>query len=160
MNLTKFGALKITLSIAYMKTKILLLFMTVFALTFSACSDDDESGDGNTEMTVMLSVYYEMQNSAYEYPDSNSKVYVFRGTEFTRSNYEYKGEGKFYNKENGQWSDAKQSLSMESSTVIPIKCNYDCTIAIESAHYDGSYAIKTKLLSDKDKNVKVVFPAQ
>ena len=56
MNLTKFGALKTTLSIAYMKTKILLLFMTVFALTFSACSDDDEGGDESTEMTVMLAV--------------------------------------------------------------------------------------------------------
>jgi hypothetical protein len=141
-----------------MKSK-LLLFMAIFALAFLACSDDDE-GSGDTEMTVMLSVYYEMANSDYEYPDSNSKVYVFRGTDFTNSKYEYKGEGKFYNKENGNWSDAKQTLSMGNSVVIPIKCTYDCTIAVESAHYDGSFAIKTKSLNDKDKTVKVVFSAQ
>lgn len=160
MNLTKFGALKTTLSIAYMKTKILLLFMTVFALTFSACSDDDEGGDESTEMTVMLRVVCILQGSGTETPDSNSKVYVFRSTEFTGSNYEYKGEGKFYNKQSGNWSEAKQSLSMENKVVIPIKCSYDCTIVIESEYYKGRYDVKTKLLSDKDKNVKVVFLAQ
>jgi hypothetical protein len=132
--------------------------MVIFALAFSACGDDE--GGGNTEMTVMVSVYFMMQNSETESPDSNSKVYVFRGTEFAGSKYEYKGDGKFYNKENGNWSEAKQSLSMGNSVVLPVKCNYDCTIVVESAYYEGSYAIKIKLLSDKDKTVKVVFPAQ
>lgn len=145
---------------AYMKTKILLLFMTVFALTFSACSDDDEGGDGNTEMTVMLRVVCILQGSQTESPDPNSKVYVFKGTEFAGSDYEYKGEGRFYNTKNGQSSTAKQNLSMENKIVIPIKCNYDCTIVVESAHYEGSYEIRTKLLSDKEKDVKIVFTAQ
>ena len=140
-----------------MKSK-LLLFMAIFALAFSACSDDEGSSD--TEMTVMVSVYFLMENSETESPDSNSKVYVFRGTEFTDSKYEYRGDGKFYNKETGNWSEAKQSLSMGNSVVLPVKCTYDCTIAVESAYYDGSFAIKTKSLNDKDKTVKVVFPAQ
>ena len=49
---------------------------------------------------------------------------------------------------------------MENKVVIPIKCSYDCTIVIESEYYKGRYDVKTKLLSDKDKNVKVVFLAQ
>lgn len=141
-----------------MKTKILLLFMTVFALTFSACSDDE--GGGSNEMTVMLRVVCILQGSETETPDSNSKVYVFRGTEFINSKYEYKGEGRFYNKENGHNAEAKQSLSMENKVVIPIKCSYDCTIVVESEYYKGSYAIKTKLLSDSDKNIKVIFPVK
>lgn len=140
-----------------MKSKLFLL-MSIFALVFSSCGDDDEGGD--TKMTVLLRVYYLMENSQTPSPDSYSKVYVFRGVEFSNSKYEYKGDGKFYNRENGQWTDAKQSLSMDDSVVIPIVCNYDCTITVESAHYEGRHVIKTKLLSDKDKNVEIVFPAQ
>lgn len=141
-----------------MKTK-LLIFLPMIALFFSSCGDDDKDIESK-EMTVLVSVYYEMTNSEHEYPDSNSDVYVFRGTEFTDSKFEYKGEGKFYNKDNGNWSEAKQTLSMGNSVVIPVKCSYDCTIVVESAYYKGSYEVKTKSLKDKDKTIKVVFPAK
>ena len=143
-----------------MKKTLLFLFLTVCALSFNSCSDDDNGGDPATDGKILVSVYYKMENSEYEYPDSQSKIFIIRGVGFTNSNFEYKGEGKFYNKDKGEWTEPVQKLSNEDNVTIEIKCDYDCTVVAESAHIEGKYEVKEKLQKDKDRSVKIVFPAK
>jgi len=144
-----------------MKKTLLFLFLTVFGLSFSACSsDDDDNGDGgSTTKKVTISIYYKMQNSEYDYPDSYSKVYVFRNTGFKSDKYRFES-GKLYNKETGNWTDPAQSLSNDNNVLVEVNVNYDCTVVVESKHYEGSYEIQEKSLKDNDRTMKIVFSAQ
>lgn len=77
-----------------MKKTLLFLFLTVFALSFNSCSDDDDNGSDSQYQQVLTRT--KTVEGKDTYAQSGVYVYIFMGDDYTQEKYSYAGGGAMY----------------------------------------------------------------
>lgn len=135
-----------------MKSKLLFLIMTMFILSFSACSDndDDEDNDG-----VIVSATILCKSGDSYVPDIGASLYLFRDfNDYT--DYEYEN-GTYVNKITGDVRQHTKKVTANSDGVATMNVGYGhySFIVWESAKYPGKYGQNRYLIEKGGKPIHI-----
>ena len=136
-----------------MKSK-LLLFMAIFALTFSACGDDDPTEDNDKDkITVSATIQCKFGDSYV--PDVGASLYLFKDFR-DYVNYEYEN-GTYVNKSTGDVRNYTQKAIANSDGIATMKVEYGqySLVVWESAKYSGKYGQNVYLIEKGQEPIHI-----
>ena len=101
-----------------MKKTLLFLFMTVFALSFSACGsdDDDDNGDGDGN-TVKLTAVFQYQKGDEVKPSAGTRMFIFKAVGST-NDWQYNQTSHTFKKTDGTVVNPIYTLKANEGGVI------------------------------------------
>lgn len=136
-----------------MKSK-LLLFMAIFALAFSACSDDDPTED-NDKDKITVSATIQCKSGDSYIPDVGAALYLFKDFR-DYANYEYQN-GTYVNKTTGDIRQYTQKAVANSDGVATMKVEYGqySLVVWESAKYPGKHGQNIYLIEKGQEPIHI-----
>lgn len=100
-----------------MKKALLFLFLTIFALSFSACgSDDDDNGDGGN--TVKLTAVFKYQKDGATKPSAATQMYIFKTGGESTSDWTYNKNNHYFEKKNGSVVYSTYSFKANNDGIV------------------------------------------
>lgn len=153
-----------------MKKIFYLMFISLMAVSFSACgSDDDDDGGGGASkpINVNIDVFYYSSEQDKNIIDVGSTVYMFDGfSTYNGGNWEYEGNGVFYSSKWGSRWEAtqKKEVTQSGTTFSNIKGSDGhqyFTVVVESnsdkSKENRYYAIAPFNIEGKDVNLTYIY---